>query len=109
MAGNSVSGPVVRRPAEGGALGRVALGAVVGLVVAVVSNVIVWALARALFSIAPEFLALASPAPAIVFTTAGVIGAAVVFAIMTRVARRPLETFTTVAVVVLARIIHEGA
>jgi Family of unknown function (DUF6069) len=67
---------------------------------AVVVNVLVRALAVALFDIPDAFEHLALRA-VIVSTLAGVIAAALVFAVVARFARNPVRTFTIVAVVAL--------
>jgi hypothetical protein len=69
-------------------------------VAAVVVNVLVRALAIALFDIPDAFEHLALRA-VIVSTLAGVIAAALVFAVIARFARNPVRTFTIVAVVAL--------
>ena len=75
---------------------RTALAAVAAVVV----NIVVRALAIALFDIPDAFEHLALRA-VIVSTLAGVIAAALVFAIIERLARDPVRTFTIVAVVAL--------
>ena len=70
-------------------------------VAAVVVNVLVRALAIALFDIPDAFEHLALRA-VVVSTLAGVIAAALVFAVIARFARDPVRTFTIVAVVALA-------
>jgi hypothetical protein len=68
---------------------------------ALAANLILWAIARAMLSIPPEFAPLATPAPAIIFTTFGVVGATLVLALIARFARRPIAIFRIVAVVML--------
>jgi Family of unknown function (DUF6069) len=75
---------------------RTALAAVV----AVVANVLVRALAVAIFDIPDAFEHLALRA-VIVSTLAGVIAAGLVYALIARRAREPARTFTIVAVVAL--------
>jgi hypothetical protein len=67
---------------------------------AVVVNVLVRAIAIALFDIPEAFEHLALRA-VIVSTLAGVIAAGLVFAVIARVARNPIKTFTIVAAVAL--------
>jgi hypothetical protein len=75
----------------------------VGLTVAaaLAVNLLLWGLAVSLLPIAPEFLPLASPLPTLLFTALGVLGGAGVFALLARVARRPVATFRAIAAVVL--------
>jgi hypothetical protein len=75
---------------------RTALAAVA----AVVANVLLRALAIAVFDIPSAFEHLALRA-VIVSTLAGVIAAGVVYAVVARLARDPARTFTVVAVVAL--------
>jgi hypothetical protein len=75
---------------------RTALAAVAAVIV----NVIVRALAVALFDIPDDFEHIALR-PVIVSTLLGVIAAALVYAVVRRVARDPARTFTIVAVVAL--------
>lgn len=75
---------------------RTALAAVA----AGVANVLLRAIAIAVFDIPPEFEHLALRA-VIVSTLIGVIAAALVFAVIERRARYPVRTFTIVAVVAL--------
>jgi hypothetical protein len=77
-------------------LARTALAAVA----AVVANVLLRAVAIALFDIPDAFEHLALRA-VIVSTLVGVIAAALVFAVISRFARDPVRTFTIVAVVAL--------
>ena len=77
-------------------IARTALAAIA----AVVINVIVRALALALFDVPDDFEHIALRA-VIVSTLVGVIAAALVYAVVRRVARDPARTFTIVAVVAL--------
>ena len=77
-------------------LARTALAAAAAVAV----NVFVRALAIALFDIPDAFEHLALRA-VILSTLAGVVGAALVFAVIRRFARDPVRTFTIVAVVTL--------
>jgi hypothetical protein len=77
-------------------LARTALAAVAAVVV----NVLVRALAVALFDIPDDFEHIALRA-VIVSTLVGVIAAALVYAVVRRVARDPARTFTIVAVIAL--------
>ena len=77
-------------------LARTAIAALAAVVV----NVLVRAIAIALFDIPEAFEHLALRA-VIVSTFVGVIAAAIVFAVIVRVARNPVKTFTIVAAVAL--------
>jgi hypothetical protein len=72
----------------------------VAALAAIVVNVLVRAIAIALFDIPEAFEHLALRA-VIVSTLAGVIAAGLVFAVIARVARNPIKTFTIVAAVAL--------
>ena len=79
----------------------VAARTVVAAVLATVANVVLRALAIAVFDIPDAFEHLALRA-VIVSTVAGVLAAGVVYAIVARVSRTPDRTFTIVALVALA-------
>ena len=79
----------------------VAARTVVAAVLATVANVVLRALAIAVFDIPDDFEHLALRA-VIVSTVAGVLAAGVVYAIVARVSRTPDRTFTIVALVALA-------
>jgi hypothetical protein len=70
------------------------------IVAAVVANVIIRLLALALLPISPAFPPL-QPAQPIFFTVIGVLGAAIVFAIVGRFARRPIRLFRIIALIAL--------
>lgn len=78
----------------------VAARTAVAAVLATVANVVLRALAIALFDIPDAFEHLALRA-VIVSTVAGVLAAGVVYAIVARVSRTPDRTFTIVAIVAL--------
>ncbi len=75
----------------------------VGLLTILIADIAV-ALVRtitvAVLPISPNFAPLTLP-PNILFTTIGAIGATIVFAIVSRVARRPISLFRWIALVVL--------
>jgi glucose dehydrogenase len=81
-------------------LPEVAVRTVLAAVAAVVANVLLRALAVAVFDIPDEFEHLA-PRAVIVSTLAGVVAAGLVFAVIARVGSNPDRTFTIVAVVAL--------
>lgn len=83
------------------AIGELARRGVTAIVIALLGNALVLAVARELLDLAPDLQALAW-GPVILFTTLGVVGAAVVYAILTRYVSDPNRTFTTVAAVALA-------
>src|SRR5262245_59290416 len=70
------------------------------IIVAVIANQVVQLLALSLFNISPEFPPLQS-GPPVAFTIMGVLGAVIVFAIVGRLARRPIRLFRRIALVVL--------
>ncbi len=70
------------------------------IVAALAANFIVRAIALAVLDIPADFMPLQTPA-FIPFTVVGLLGAILVFAIIGRVARRPVRTFVIVAAVVL--------
>ena len=68
---------------------------------AIAANLVLWTIAQTMLGIPPEFAPLATPAPAIIFTTLGVAGAVLALALIARFARRPITVFRIVAVVAL--------
>ncbi len=72
------------------------------LVAAVVANVALWWVSNAALAIPPEFPPLIGPAPTIFFTTVGVLGGVVTFALIRRFAEHPVRTFPFVAAAALA-------
>ena len=71
------------------------------IVLAVAANIVIRAIALALFAISPAFPPLGFMGIAIVFTIVGVLGAVIVFALVGRFARRPIRLFWIVATVAL--------
>lgn len=80
--------------------GRVALVGSVAVMAAVVANVVVYFTGGVLVTYHSEFLALANVAPTVFFTLVSGISAALVYALVLRLSRRPTRTFIIVAVVV---------
>jgi hypothetical protein len=95
----STSSQALERP-ERVALGRLLWVGPLAIVAAVAANLLIRLVAVALFDISPEFMPL-QWGPPIFFTTIGVIGAIVVFAIVARFSKRPVRLFRTIALVVL--------
>ena len=71
------------------------------IVLAVVTNLIVRAVALLFITVSPEFLPLSDPIPTITFTIGGVLAAVIVFAIVGRFTRRPARVYTIIAVIAL--------
>lgn len=71
------------------------------IVLAVVANLIVRAVALLFVTVPPEFLPLSDPMPTIIFTVGGVLAAVIVFAIVGRFTRRPARVYTIIAVIAL--------
>jgi hypothetical protein len=65
-------------------------------------NLIIRAAGLAVFDISPEFLPLASASATIMFTAIGVLAATITFAVISRLAKRPVRVFQIVAAVALA-------
>lgn len=70
------------------------------IVLAIAANFILWRLALAVLDIPAEFMPLNSPSP-VFLTFGGMLGAVIAFAVIGRLARRPVRTFNLVALVVL--------
>jgi hypothetical protein len=82
-------------------MGRLWWVGLLAMGVSITANLVVRLAALAVFDVHPEFAPLAGVGPTMVFTTLGVLGAVVVFAVLGRFARRPLRVFRVVAVLVL--------
>lgn len=93
----SQSAPV---PSERVACGRIWPVGLLAVLLAVVANLLVRTIGVALFNVSNEFLAL-TVGPTIMFTVVGVLGAVVVFAIIARVATRPIRLFRRIAGITL--------
>jgi len=65
------------------------------------ANLIVRLIALALLNIPPHFRPLDIPGPTVSLTIIGVTGAVIVFAVVSRLARRPIRIFRVIALVVL--------
>jgi len=88
------------------AFGRLWWVGLLTIVAAVVVNILISLLAKALFPIAPTFLPLQMVF--IPFTVLGSLGAIIVFALLGRFARRPISTFRrTVWIVLLVSFIPD--
>ena len=86
--------------AERIATGRLWWVGPLAVITSVVANSIVRVIAVALFDISPEFAPLAW-GPLIFLTVAGVTGAVIVFAVVSRFSRRPIRLFRIIAAVTL--------
>jgi hypothetical protein len=71
------------------------------VVATVAANLIVRLAALALFDIRPNFPPLSNAGPTVAFTIIGTSGAVIVFAIISRFARRPVRLFRIIAAIVL--------
>lgn len=101
MRTDTLPSPVSTQPVEHVRYARLWWVGLLAIVLSVVANLIVRAIALPFVTVPPEFVPLSSPVPAIVFTTAGVLAATLVFALVGRVARRPARVYSIVAAVVL--------
>lgn len=81
------------------ALGRLWWVGLLTIIFAVVVNILISLLAKALFTVAPTFLPL--QIAFIPFTVFGSLGAIIVFALLGRFARRPISTFRRTVWIVL--------
>ncbi len=81
-------------------IGRVAIAALAAAVAAVIGNIIVATLVKAVATIPPEFVPFGL-GRYVLFTVLGVIGAAVVYWILGRLGGDPVRRFTIIAIVVL--------
>ena len=94
---------VTTQPSAGGerqALKHLWWIGLLALIASIGANVVVQMVAVGLFEISPEFRPL-WPLQFIGFTTAGVIGAVVIFAIVTRLSEQPVRLFQRIAIGVL--------
>jgi hypothetical protein len=71
------------------------------IVASVVANLLVRALALAIFDISPAFDPLSTPGNTIVLTAVGVLLAVLVFALVGRFSKQPVRTYLIIAVVAL--------
>jgi hypothetical protein len=71
------------------------------IVLAVIANLIVRAVALRFITVPPEFIPLSEPGATVVFTAVGVLAATIVFAITGRVTRQPARVYTIVAIIAL--------
>jgi hypothetical protein len=83
------------------AWGRYALVALGTVVAAVLANVLVYYLGRALVGYDPQFTILAEVGTTIFFTAIPAIGAVALYALLLRFAANPARTFAIIAAVVL--------
>ena len=81
-------------------MGRLARVGALAVALAVVVNVVIRTAAVSVFGIGEGFLPL-GVGPTVLFTAVGMVGAVVVFGLISRFARRPVRLFRRVAVVVL--------
>ncbi len=90
-------------PRESRSIGwaRFALIGVGTVAAAVLANVVVYYLGRALFGYDPQFVILAEVGTTVFFTAIPAIGATMVYAALLRSARRPAHTFAIIAAIVL--------
>ena len=82
-------------------ISRIAMAGGIAIVASVVVNVLIWWLGSMLVNPPADFLPMASPMPAIMFTTIFLVAATVVYAIINAVSKNPARVFTIVAVVAL--------
>jgi hypothetical protein len=88
------------------ALGRLWWVGLLTIIAAIIVNILITMLAKALFPVAPTFLPL--QIAFIPFTVFGCLGAIIVFALIGRFARRPISTFQrTVWIVLLVSFIPD--
>jgi hypothetical protein len=80
--------------------GRFLLIGLLAAGVAVAANIIAYFLLSAIFSVTPGFLPWDIP-PIAIFTTLGMIGAVIAFALVVRWSKQPSRTYTWVALVAL--------
>jgi hypothetical protein len=71
------------------------------ILTSVIANLIVRALALAVFPISPEFMPLATPGPVVAFTIIGVLSAVILFALLGRFTKNPVRLFQVIAAVFL--------
>jgi hypothetical protein len=88
-------------PVRTSARGNLWRNAGIALVAAVVINELIRLIAVPLLGIDPGFLPLTAFGPVIMFTAFGVIGATLVYWLLTRFSKNPDQLFTTIAVVLL--------
>ena len=87
--------------ADGKKAGSLLKAGLLALLLAVAANLIVYGLLALLVELPADFAPL-QPAPIAILTALGAIGAAIAFAVVQRVFRRPVRTFTVVALVAFA-------
>lgn len=81
--------------------GRLWWVGLLAIVIAVVANLIVRAVALPFIEVPPEFLPVSVIYPTIIFTAGGVLAAVIVFAIVGRFTRQPARVYTIIAVIAL--------
>ena len=78
---------------------RIALAGLIAIVASIIANVLIWWLGGLIFDIPADFMALMGPGPAVMFTTVFLIGATLVYALITALSRNPPRHFTYVSIV----------
>jgi hypothetical protein len=71
------------------------------IVLSVVANLIVRAMALQFITVSPEFIPLSEPGATFVFTTVGVLAAVAVFALVGRLTRQPARVYSVIASIAL--------
>lgn len=92
------STPAIAKSIDWGRYALVGLGTIVA---AIVANVLVYSIGRAIVGYDPEFIVLADVSPAILFTVVPAIVAVVLYALLMRFTSDPARIFTIIAAVVL--------
>jgi hypothetical protein len=82
-------------------IGTLLRGGMITIIAAVIVNVVIWAIVAAVLRPPADFLPLASPMPAALFTTLFLIPAIIVYAIVVRLSASPVRMYQRVAVVAL--------
>ncbi len=82
-------------------ISRVWLAGLIAFVFSVVANILVRAVVVAVFPISPLFQALESAQPVIFLTFVGVLGATIVFAVLTRLTQHAVVVFRLLSAVLL--------
>jgi hypothetical protein len=99
MASIATSAPVIRRSSDV-AWGRFALVGLATVLAAVLANVVVYSLGRAVVGYDREFIILAGVGTPIFFTAIPAVVATLLYAALLRFARRPARTFAIISAVV---------
>lgn len=80
--------------------GRLLVGSLVTILVAVVGNLIVGFLAKAIFPISADFLPLGT-VRYVIFTIVGVLGGIIVYVVLAKRAQNPIRTYQRIAWIIL--------